>query len=450
MASLNSSNPFRRPPTSLPPVRSGGRIGFLSVGLLAIVGMSLATSAFSRTPDAGTLEPVQAVSVEEVRVEVLGAGQTFGGVLGRAMVPQADQQAILVAFREFASPARLRVGTEFTLRYRRGEEVLRAVEVAVNADRWIRVERNDTGWAGIEVETPVQLDTVQVVGEITSDLWSAVVLHPALEGMPRGDRARVIDLMDRVFQWQLDFSRQIRTGDTYRLAFEREVRPDGSMRSGRILAAEIVNRGRPLHAIWFDLHEDGIGGYYDLEGESLRRAFLKAPLEFRRISSGFNLNRFHPILQTRRPHIGVDYAAPTGTPVMATADGVVTIRGVQGGYGNLVEIRHTGGYMTRYAHLNGFASGYRVGDRVSQGQVIGYVGMTGLATGPHLHYEMHRNGSPVDPLNVDIPAGDPIPQDAWVRWAQESEFRFALLEGMAEGPVLRMAEGESERQTGSD
>lgn len=406
--------------------------------------MGVATSAFSGTPDAGVLEPVQATSVEEVRVEVLGAGQTFGGVLGRALVSPADQQGILVAFREFASPSRLRVGTEFTLRYRRGDEAVRAVEVAVNADRWVRVERGDAGWFGLEVETPVQVDTIQVFGEIRSDLWSAVVFHPVLEGMPRSDRARVIDFMDRVFQWQLDFSRQIQLGDTYRLALEREVRPDGSMRSGRILAAEIVNRGRPLHAIWFDLHEDGTGGYYDLAGESLRRAFLKAPLEFRRISSGFNMNRFHPILQTRRPHIGVDYAAPTGTPVMATADGVVTVRGVQGGYGNLVEIRHSGGHKSRYAHLNGFASGYRVGDRVSQGQIIGFVGMTGLATGPHLHYELHRNGSPVDPLNVDIPAGDPIPADAWVRWAQESEFRVQLLQGMEGAPVLRMAEGEVE------
>jgi murein DD-endopeptidase MepM/ murein hydrolase activator NlpD len=381
MASFNDWNRFRRSPPALPPLRPGARRGFLSLGLLGVVGMSVATSAFSRVPDAGTLEPVQAASVEEVMTDVLGAGQTFGGVLGRALVSSMDQQAILVAFREFASPSRLRVGTEFTLRYRRGDEALRAVEVAVNADRWVRVERGEAGWFGMEVETPVQVDTIQVFGEIRSDLWSAVVLHPVLDGMPRSDRARVIDFMDRVFQWQLDFSRQIQLGDTYRLALEREVRPDGSMRSGRILAAEIVNRGRPLHAIWFDLHEDGTGGYYDLEGESLRRAFLKAPLEFRRISSGFNMNRFHPILQTRRPHIGVDYAAPTGTPVMATSDGVVTVRGVQGGYGNLVEIRHSGGYKSRYAHLNGFASGYRVGDRVSQGQVIGYVGMTGLATG---------------------------------------------------------------------
>jgi murein DD-endopeptidase MepM/ murein hydrolase activator NlpD len=122
------------------------------------------------------------------------------------------------------------------------------------------------------------------------------------------------------------------------------------MRTGKILAAELVNRGAPLHAVWFDLWEDGEGGYYDLNGESLRRAFLRAPLEYRRISSRFNRNRFHPILNERRPHIGVDYAAATGTPVRATADGTVQVRGVQGGYGNLVQIRHANGFMTRYAH----------------------------------------------------------------------------------------------------
>lgn len=421
--------------------RSSSR-AFLGAGGAVALGLVMLTPGLSRTPDAGLLEPLQAETAEQVAVEVLGYGETFGGVLSRALIPNADQQALILAFQEHASPSRLRVGTEITLRYRRGEADVRAIEVVVSPDELLRLERGDFGWRSTKLETPVWMDTMFVHGEITRDLWSAVVLNPDLEEMPRGDRAQVIDLMDRVFQWQLDFSRQIQSGDSYRLVFERQVRPDGSMRSGRIVAAEIVNRGRPLHAIWFDLHDDGVGGYYDLEGESLRRAFLKAPLEFRRISSRFNMNRFHPILNTRRPHIGVDYAAATGTPVMATSDGVVTIRGVQGGYGNLVEIRHSSGYVTRYAHLNGFASGVRAGSRVSQGQVIGYVGMTGLATGPHLHYELHQNGRPVDPLSVDIPSGDPIPAEFMPRWNVEADVRFALLNQAAQGPQFQMARAE--------
>jgi len=403
------------------------------------------------TPDAGVLEPLHAASAEEIRVETLDRGQTFGGILSDAELSPSEQHALLLAFREQANPARMRDGTEITLRWIRGDESVRGVDVAVNPDELVRLERDDFGWRSATVETPVWVDTMKVAGIIERDLWSAVVMNPDLEAMPRGDRARVIDLMDRVFQWQLDFSRQIRSGDAYRLVFEREVRPDGTMRTGRILAAELVNRDQPLYAVWFDLHDDGQGGYYDLDGESLRRAFIRAPLEYRRVSSTFNMNRLHPIYGDRRPHIGVDYAASTGTPVMATSDGVVVHRGVRGGYGNLVEVRHANGYMTRYAHLNGFASSVRVGGRVSQGQVVGYVGMTGTATGPHLHYEMHRHGQPVDPLNVDIPAGDPIPEDARDRWEQEFGVRFAMLEALPGAPELRRAaaERDEDRRAGT-
>jgi len=413
--------------------------GFLGIGALAVV------PALPATPDAGELQPVKAASAEEIRVEVLGSGQTFGGVLTRVDLPANEQNSVLLAFREQANPARLQTGTEIVLRFVRGDDELRAIDVAVSRDELVRLERDDFGWRSSVVETLVWTDTLAVAGLIERDLWSAVVLNPQLESMPRGDRAEVIHLMDRVFQWQLDFSRQIQRGDTYRLVFEREVRPDGSMRSGRILAAELVNSGRPLHAVWFDLHSDGIGGYYDLEGESLRRAFIRAPLEFRRISSRFSNNRMHPILGQARAHNGVDYAAATGTPVMATADGVVTVRGVSGGYGNLVEIRHSNGYMTRYAHLNGFAPGIRAGGRVSQGEIIGYVGMTGLATGPHLHYEMHRNGGPVDPLSVDIPSGDPIPAAAMERWQGDLQGRFAILNALRSPHDVRIADAGGAR-----
>ncbi len=412
------------------------------LGISALLGLGFI--AFNpvlsdSTPEAGVLEPLHAAAAEEVRVEALDRGQTFGGVLSGADLSPSEQHSLLLAFREQANPARMRDGTEITFRWIRGDETVRSVEVAINPDELVRLERDDFGWRSTTVETPVWVDTMKVAGVIERDLWSAVVMNPELADMPRGDRARVIDLMDRVFQWQLDFSRQIRSGDAYRLVFEREVRPDGTMRTGRILAAELVNRDQPLYAIWFDLHDDGQGGYYDLDGESLRRAFIRAPLEYRRISSVFNMNRLHPIYGDRRPHIGVDYAAPTGTPVMATSDGVVAHRGVRGGYGNLIEVRHANGFMTRYAHLNGFASSVRAGGRVSQGQIIGYVGMTGTATGPHLHYEMHRHGQPVDPLNVDIPAGDPIPDDARDRWEAEFGVRYAMLGTLPGAPELRRA-----------
>jgi murein DD-endopeptidase MepM/ murein hydrolase activator NlpD len=350
------------------------------------------------------------------------------------------------------------VGTEITFRFVRGDGYLRGVDVSLNRDHLVRLNRDEVGWYGTLVETPVWVDTLVVQGTIQTDLWSAFVGNqdgdPDLNKMRDKDRWEVVLMMDRVFQWQLDFYRQIHRGDSYRVAFEREVRPDESMRGMKILAAEIVNAGKPVSAVWFDLKGDGVGGYYDRCGESLRRAFLSKPLDFRRISSRFSGARFHPTLNVTRPHNGVDYAAASGTEVMATSDGIVTARGVSGGYGNLVEIRHANDYVTRYAHLSRFDSGIRVGGRVSQGQIIGYVGMTGLATGPHLHYELHLNGRPIDPMNmsVDVPQGEPIPADARDRWNADLQARYSLLErarGSDRGAEMRMAGVPSETTTGA-
>jgi murein DD-endopeptidase MepM/ murein hydrolase activator NlpD len=204
-----------------------------------------------------------------------------------------------------------------------------------------------------------------------------------------------------------------------------------------------VNSGTPYHAVWFDPNGDGRGSYFDLDGESVRRAFLLKPLAYRRISSGFTNSRFHPILRTWRSHRGVDYAADAGTEIMATSDGVVIHRGHDSSYGNSIQIRHPNGFITRYAHMRGFRSGIVVGSRVRQSEVIGYVGSTGLATGPHLHYEMLRGGRYMDPLSVDLPAGDPVPSQDRVRWQQEMGVRVALLESIpGAGPVREIVAQE--------
>jgi len=378
-------------------------------------------------PDAGTLDPIFARAAEEVEVLTLGPNQTLGELL-RGSVESNEQYSLLLAFREQASPRRMRAGTEITLRYLPTDRWLRGVDVAINSDQTVRLIRGTAGWASQMIETPTYVDTVFASGEIETVLWNSVVANPALKGIPPADRYRLIDYLDRVFQWQVDFSRQIRVGDTYRFAFEREVRPDGSMRTGRLLAAELVNSGTAYHAIWFDPNGDGDGSYYDLDGNSVRRAFLLKPLEYRRISSRYTNGRFHPILKRWRAHRGIDYAADAGTPVMATSDGVVIHRGPKGDFGNAIEIRHPNGFVTRYAHLQGFRRGLSVGTRVHQSDVIGYVGMTGLANAPHLHYEMLRSGTQMDPLSVDLPAGDPVPSQDRVRWDDESAVRAALLE----------------------
>jgi murein DD-endopeptidase MepM/ murein hydrolase activator NlpD len=300
--------------------------------------------------------------------------------------------------------------------------------VSLTPDETVRLTVQPTGWHSSVVQTPAWTDTVFVAGEIRLSLWTSLVDNPALSHFPGGDQNRLVDHLDKIFQWQVDFSRQIQQGDYYRFVFEREVRPDGSMRTGRMLAAELVNQGRELVALWFDPDGDASGTYYDIEGQSVRRAFLKAPLEFRRISSRFTAGRLHPVLGTWRAHRGVDYAADRGTAVRATADGIVTKRGVEGSYGNLVEVRHGNGFRTRYAHLNGFAAGLTVGSAVRQEDVVGYVGMTGLATGPHLHYEMLNSAGQVDPLSIELPVGDPIPTDAWDLWESQKAPRLLLLD----------------------
>ncbi|MCW5655139.1 M23 family metallopeptidase, partial [Hydrogenophaga sp.] len=213
--------------------------------------------------------------------------------------------------------------------------------------------------------------------------------------------------MAEVFSGDVDFYRDLRRGDRFSIMYEA-LEADGEfVRPGRILAAEFVNQGRVLRAVYFE-DPNGRGSYYTPDGRNMRRAFLRSPLEFSRITSGFTTARFHPILQKWRAHKGIDYAAPVGTPVRATADAVAATVGHQKGYGNVIVLRHANSIQTVYAHLSGFRRDLRAGTRVQQGEVIGYVGMTGLATGPHLHYEFHVNGLHVDPLRSAPQPGPPI------------------------------------------
>jgi murein DD-endopeptidase MepM/ murein hydrolase activator NlpD len=415
-------------------------LGQLGRGTLAA---ALALGACtSPAPDVGPLPELYAKPAEEIHVFELQQNQTFGEVLD-GLVGSEEQYALLLAFREQANPRRMRAGTEITLRFLPEGRVLRGVDIVMSSDETVRINRSGSGWRSSTVETPVYVDTLFASGEVETALWNSVMGNERLADMPRGDRAAVIDHLDRVFQWQMDWSRQIRVGDTYRLAFEREVRPDGSMRSGRLLAAEYNNAGTAYHAIWFDPNGDGQGSYFDLDGKSVRRAFLLKPLQYRRISSRFTTGRFHPILQRWRAHRGIDYAADAGTPVMATSDGVVIHRGPKGQLGNTVEIRHPNGFVTRYGHLQSFRRGVTAGTRVHQSDIVGYVGMTGLATGPHLHYEMLRSGRQVDPLAVDLPVGDPVPEDDMVRWRGEMTTRVALLGLVPRAGPVRTAEDDA-------
>lgn len=250
-------------------------------------------------------------------------------------------------------------------------------------------------------EQPAQLEThIQMKsGVINSSLFAAV----DTAGVPESVALQIVDILSS----DIDFHRDLRKGDRFTVIYDSLYINGEPARAGRVLAVEFVNQGTPHRALYFAA-DNGESGYYAPDGKNLKKAFLRSPLEFSRISSGFSSARFHPILKTWRAHSGIDYVAPTGTRVKAASDGVVAFAGWQGGYGNVIILQHQGVYSTVYGHLSSFAKGLHKGQRVSQGDVIGHVGATGMATGPHLHYEFRQNGVQRDPLKVATPAANPV------------------------------------------
>ncbi|MGY0218344.1 OapA family protein [Endozoicomonadaceae bacterium StTr2] len=259
---------------------------------------------------------------------------------------------------------------------------------------------------------------VGAAGKITDALY--------LAGQKAGIPHRITMHLADIFAWDIDFALDIREGDTFRVLYE-EHRLDGErIGFGDILAAEFINQGERYQAIRYT-DSRGKTAYYAPDGKSLRKAFLRTPVEFARISSHFNLKRRHPVLNRIRAHKGVDYAAPHGTAIKSVGDGKVTFSGKKGGYGNVVIIQHGQRYQTLYAHMSGFARGVKVGREVLQGQVIGYVGMTGLATGPHLHYEFRINGNHVNPVTVKFPNAAPIAKTEMSRFKKHTTLVMARL-----------------------
>jgi murein DD-endopeptidase MepM/ murein hydrolase activator NlpD len=292
---------------------------------------------------------------------------------------------------------RLRPGETLTLTSKSGTLV--GLERRLNFDQTLKVDRSQQGFTANVLQNPLATRTRTISGNIDSSLFEAV----ASAG---GHDRTALSLAD-IFGYDIDFVLDIRPGDTFTVTYT-EVLQDGKyLQDGPVLAARFVNQGREYLAVRY-VGASGNADYYSPQGRSLHKAFLRAPLEFTRVSSPFNLHRLHPILNTIRAHKGVDYAAPIGTPVRAASDGRVLFAGRRGGYGNLVELDHSRGITTVYGHLSRFSAGLHAGQHVTQGQVIAFVGMTGLATGPHLHYEYRVNGVFKNPQTIKFPEALPI------------------------------------------
>ncbi|HEX9730232.1 MAG TPA: peptidoglycan DD-metalloendopeptidase family protein [Gemmatimonadales bacterium] len=316
----------------------------------------------------------------------------------------------LLARLDGLDPRRVRAGTVFELRYAVGDSVPERIRTRVSDTAFLVVDRTaDGSWRSRSDDVAWTVHTERVAGTIRASLDQAV--HDAIPDsiMPRAERSSLVyDLADGIFAWQIDFFRDFYPGDAFVFVYERLTSSVGDVRYGRVLAASMETRGRDNRA--YVLSDDhGRNAYYDERAQSLRRAFKMYPVAYSRVSSNFSLSRMHPVLRTQRAHLGTDYAANVGTRVEVTGAGTVTRAGRWGSYGNVVTVRHPNGIETRYAHLSGVARGIRTGVRVEQGQTIGYVGSTGLANGPHVHYEFVKNGRHLNPRRVDLGNGTPVP-----------------------------------------
>ncbi|MEA5445223.1 peptidoglycan DD-metalloendopeptidase family protein [Gammaproteobacteria bacterium AB-CW1] len=333
-------------------------------------------------------------------LEVKG-GDSLARVFQRAGLDRTDLHFIVSLGGETEKLTRLRPGDQVEIVDDGSGNVLR-LSHRIDSDRILEVSRGDNGFEKEVTELPVQRRVAFASGVIERSLYQ--------DARAAGLSTNLIMNLAGIFQWDIDFVLDTRRGDEFVVIYEELYRDGEKIRDGQILAAEIVNRGNRLQAVRYT-KPSGESDYYNPEGDSMRRTFLRAPLDYVRISSHFNPNRRHPVLNRIRAHRGVDYAAPTGTPIRAAGDGRITLRGRHGGYGNTVQIQHGERYSTLYAHMSRFANGHRVGSRVRQGEVIGYVGQTGLATGPHLHYEFLVDGVHRNPVTVDFPAADPVPEE---------------------------------------
>ncbi len=360
---------------------------------------------------------------EVTRNATLAQGETFPRIAARLGVASGELPAWLGALDGVLDPRALPAGLHWQANIDMHGRVTR-ISVCPNWRDLVVLERTDAGVTGRRIARTLTRALTVVEGTVQSSLFDGVVRAGELETL-------AVVLAD-IFQWDVDFHREVRGGDSFALLVERVQSEGRTVAYGPVLAAVYVNRGTRHVAVRY-AGKDARPAYYDEHGAPLRKQFLRAPLRFSRLTSRFSASRLHPILGRRLPHWGVDYAAPVGTPVLATADGTVAATEWRAGGGNAVELRHLGGYSSTYMHLSRFAAGMQPGVHVVQGQVLGYVGSTGLSTGPHLDYRVSYRGRHLNPLRVGGEVGAPLPSVERARFGEWSARVLASLS--ASGPV---------------
>jgi len=364
--------------------------------------------------------------------DTLDAGETLVALLQRHHLSREEASAALKAAKGLDDrhvPAGLVVNFDGE-RAPGAETTPSAIAMHLTPERVLHLVRTDANWRSEEEKIVWSLDTVVARGVVHNNLYGAID-EGAGQLLSKGARAELAWAIADVYEYRIDMSRELQDGDRVRVVFERARSPKGGARVGEVLAAGVQRAGKELQAFRFVPAGATRGEYYDASGHSLRAAFLRAPLSFRRISSVFGLRK-HPILGEWRAHKGTDYAAASGTPVRAIGDGAVSFAGVKSGFGNVLEVRHPNGFVTRYGHLKGFAAGIRAGTRVTMGKTIGFVGMTGLATAPHLHFEVLVGGVQRDP-------GKALASSQGMPLARGDQPAFLRVQRLAEAELARPA-----------
>lgn len=353
---------------------------------------------------------------------VIADGETLAGVLGEAEISTNDAQAAIEAARDVYDPRKLKAGQFITITFKPGQGLSGAAfqgfDIQADPDHIVTVARANDGFEATQTKVAVRTETQVARGVIKNSL----VESATTAGLPYAVTAALI----RAFSYDVDFQRDLQPGDRFKVMFNNLVSDTGSVRPSDIQFAELVLSGKS-HAIFGVRREDGTVEFFTRDGKSVKKSLLKTPVDGARLTSGFGM-RLHPILGYTRMHKGVDFGVPTGTPIYAAGDGTVEYAGWAGGYGRFVKIRHSPHMETAYGHMSRIASA--IGQHVHQGQVIGYVGMTGDATGPHLHYEVVKDGAQVNPISVTVPVNTGLEGSALVAFQKsviEREQRFAGL-----------------------
>jgi murein DD-endopeptidase MepM/ murein hydrolase activator NlpD len=382
--------------------------------------LSLPSAAAQQLVNEGESEQTY-INEEKVR-----PGDSLASLLTRLGVDDAAAASFIKSDRTAHDALQLKAGKIVQAQTNEDGELKWLSTVVVdNRDNPVNnliISRNGSSFKATEAPAQLERRLEMHSGEIKSSLFAATDAAQ----IPDSVANQIVDM----FSTDVDFASDLRHGDHFEVVYETFWQNGEFVRAGRVLAGEFTNAGATYQSVWYEEPGSSQGGsYYGLDGKSLKKAFLKSPIQFTRISSGFSM-RMHPILGIWKQHKGVDFAAATGTPIHAAGDGVIDFVGTQNGYGNVVVIKHWSNYSTAYAHMNRFASGVHKGTKISQGEVIGYVGMTGWATGPHLHYEFRINNEPRDPMTVKIPNAQPlagIELQHFKSVATDMRHRFALL-----------------------